>query len=159
VAVRRHGPGAHPVAERASALGEFLDEALRHKAEFLALARARAEHDEHHAVREETAERPVAFHKRHLRARARGGDRGGDAGDAAAGDDEIAALCRDFEEMRKRLKEAGEAQEATSEEIIRMDYLEENVRGLIPAYEELEEKAKKLVNSQGVEPSRKDAGR
>ena len=45
------------------------------------------------------------------------------------------------------------------EEIIRMDYLEDNVRGAIPAYEELEEKAKKLVNYQGVEPSRKDAGR
>jgi hypothetical protein len=45
------------------------------------------------------------------------------------------------------------------EEIIRMDYLEDNVRGVIPAYEELEEKAKKLVNYQGVEPSRKDAGR
>jgi hypothetical protein len=45
------------------------------------------------------------------------------------------------------------------EEIIRMNYLEDNVKGSIPAYEELEEKAKILVNHQGVEPSRKDAGR
>ena len=63
------------------------------------------------------------------------------------------------EEMIRTQKANSAEETIRMEEIIRMDYLEENVRGLIPAYEELEEKAKKLVNSQGVEPSRKDAGR
>ena len=42
------------------------------------------------------------------------------------------------------------------EDIIRMDYLEDNVKGEIPAYEELEEKAKILVNHQGVELPKKE---
>ena len=59
-----------------------------------------------------------------------------------------------------RTEKANQAEEMLRmEEIIRMNYLEDNVRGSIPAYEELEEKAKILVNHQGVEPSRKDAGR
>ncbi|MBQ9061750.1 MAG: BMP family ABC transporter substrate-binding protein [Eubacterium sp.] len=50
-------------------------------------------------------------------------------------------------------------QQISMEDIIRMDYLEDNVQGEIPAYEELEEKAKILVNHQGVELPKKEADR
>lgn len=43
------------------------------------------------------------------------------------------------------------------EEIMGMDWLEENIVGSIPEYDELEQKVKDVVNTVGVQPARKDA--
>lgn len=43
------------------------------------------------------------------------------------------------------------------EEIINMNYLEENVVGMIPKYEDLDQQVKDVVNNLGVQSARKDA--
>ena len=42
------------------------------------------------------------------------------------------------------------------EEIIRMDWLEDNIIGAIPTYDQLDEKTQKLVDVIGVKSARKD---
>ncbi|MBQ9031818.1 MAG: BMP family ABC transporter substrate-binding protein [Parasporobacterium sp.] len=69
-------------------------------------------------------------------------------------------VCRPFYDPQ--LDEQGNMQwhniKATisMEEIIRMDWLEPNIVGSIPTYEQLDEKAKKLVDVIGVRTARKD---
>ena len=76
---------AHPVAQGSGAFGELRDQPLRDKSVFAGgLAVARGEHDQHHAVREEAAQRTVALDERHLRTSAGRRDCGSEAGRAAA---------------------------------------------------------------------------
>ena len=70
--------------------------------------------------------------------------------------------CQPFYQIRRTagrivIPEEGE-QQLSMEDIIRMDYLADNVHGEIPSYEELEEKAKILVLHQGVELPKKEKG-
>ena len=69
-------------------------------------------------------------------------------------------VCRPFYDPK--LDENGQMQwhniKATlsMEEIIAMDWLESNIAGTIPTYEQLPENAKKLVDVMGVGPARKE---
>ena len=51
---------------------------------------------------------------------------------------------------------AKKGDELTSEQIINMDWLNENIVGAMPAYDELDDTAKATVGIVGVDPSTQD---
>ena len=55
-------------------------------------------------------------------------------------------------------KVLGEGESLSAEQIIGMDWLNENIMGAIPVYEELTETGKATVDMVGIEPSTKDKG-
>ena len=72
------------------AIGELLRETARDQAPALAFETLRgAEHDQDHAVGEESAQRAIALDKGDLRTRAGGGNRGGESGGATANHDDV----------------------------------------------------------------------